>query len=81
MTREEAEGLAQTLREERIDHDIRVVYVLGSAGYSVRAYLNPLNFESDSDDREQARRVIDLMTSEGDWHIGGEIGRAYVARY
>jgi uncharacterized protein (UPF0212 family) len=81
MTREQAQAISEELQAAHIDHEVKAVYLLGDAAWSVRGYLKPFQYESDDHARRHAKAVIDLMTSEGDWHIGGEIGRAYVARY
>ena len=81
MTREEAEALCERLQAARIDHEVRVKYILSDAHWSVKADLKPFTFESDKRTKDYALDVIDLMAGEGDWHIGGELGRAYVSRY
>ena len=81
MTKAEAQALSDKLSEQRIDHEVKAIYLLGQATYSVRADLKPYHAMSDREAREHALAVIAAMTGEGDWHIGGELGRAYVSRY
>ena len=80
MTREEAEALCERLQAARIDHEVKVKYILSDAHWSVKANLKPFAFESDERTKAYALDVIDLM-ADGDWCFGGELGVAYVQRY